>query len=381
MGSFPHFGIVNVDRTDVRDRQERLPRALRGMCRSALSLAVAVLLSAAVSAGAQPPKDAATYRQLVDEYRSRSSIAHGAGPWLPDDSSETVSHVVDPASGWTPIELTAAAMLHTDGALALIRDRPTEALVHLDAAMRLLAAAITRDSERRDFARRWRDAVAGFLHALGAPDVASNLRARMTEWLPETAAQLAARTAFENGLASEIQAAAAGPLSGRMPKRTSVVPTEARDALSAAVRHFERALTMDPSCVEAALHLGRVRLLQGREPEAERWLRVGSAAQKPPLRYLAMMFLGVIAERQARYADAEAQYRSALDSFRWGQSAPLALSHVLMRTGRDPEARQMLAAHFAATPGRVVDPLWTYLADPAAHLAPTLNQLRAEVWR
>jgi predicted Zn-dependent protease len=99
------------------------------------------------------------------------------------------------------------------------------------------------------------------------------------------------------------------------------------------------------------------------------------------VRYLALMFLGVIAERQARFDDAEKQYRAALDTFRWGQAAPLALSHVLMRAGREQEAHETLAAHFTATRGRVVEPLWTYLANPATDLGPSLDQLRAEVWR
>jgi tetratricopeptide (TPR) repeat protein len=353
-------------------------------------LATAVLAASATtvttirisSAGAQLPNDALAYRRLVDEYRSGSSTVHSDSAWLSHDPSRTVNDVVHPSSGWPVIELTAAAMLHTDACLELIRARRrSDALIHLDLAIRLLTAAIERDPDRTQFARRWHDVVAGLLHALGAPDIASNLRARAMTWLPETASQVAARTAFEDGLTSEIQAAAAGPLSGRLPKRTLVVPTEARSALRAAARHFERALREDPGCREAALHLGRVRLLEGREPEAERWLRLASAAHHPSVRYLAIMFLGVIAERQGRYGDAEAQYRSALESFRWGQSAPLALSHVLMRTGREAEARQTLAAHFAGTLGRVVEPLWTYLIEPSAHLAPTLNQLRAEIWR
>ncbi len=73
--------------------------------------------------------------------------------------------------------------------------------------------------------------------------------------------------------------------------------------------------------------------------------------------------------------------RAALDTFRWGQAAPLALSHVLMRTGREPEAHETLALHFTTTRGRAVEPLRTYLANPATDLGPSLDQLRAEVWR
>jgi Tfp pilus assembly protein PilF len=122
-------------------------------------------------------------------------------------------------------------------------------------------------------------------------------------------------------------------------------------------------------------------IVAGREIDADRPLRLAAASPDRPVRYLAMMFLGAIAERQSRYADAEEQYMAALDAFPWGQSAPLALSHVLMREGREPEARAAVARHFAGTGGRVVEPLWTYLADPGTDLGPTLNLLRAEVWR
>ena len=106
-----------------------------------------------------------------------------------------------------------------------------------------------------------------------------------------------------------------------------------------------------------------------------------AAADTLPVRYLAMMLLGAIAERQGRYDDAAKQYRAALDTFQWGQAAPLALSHVYMRTGREQEARASLAEHFTITRGRTVEPLWTYLANPATDLGPSLDQLRAEVWR
>ena len=52
-----------------------------------------------------------------------------------------------------------------------------------------------------------------------------------------------------------------------------------------------------------------------------------------------------------------------------------------MRTGREQEARESLAEHFTVTSGRTVEPLWTYLANPATDLGPSLDQLRAEVWR
>ena len=52
-----------------------------------------------------------------------------------------------------------------------------------------------------------------------------------------------------------------------------------------------------------------------------------------------------------------------------------------MRQGREADARATVARHFGGTRARVVEPLWTYLSDPGTDLGPSLNLLRAEVWR
>jgi hypothetical protein len=353
----------------------------RGRRRYAATLSAALIVASALSGHAQAPADVASYRLLVDDYRAARPTAEADLKRLTPDPS-IIDRVIAPSSGWSPMDLAAAAMLHTDVSLRLVKmARQPDAVAHIDAATTLLRAAVDRGSEQTPFARRWRETVPGLLHAFGAPEIASNLSTNGMTWLPGSEEQLRAMAAFEMGVTAEIQAAVAGPLSGPQPKRTTVVPPDARRELRVAARHFEVALAADPACVEAALHLGRVTLLDGRDAEAERWLRVASAAHSVPVRYLAMMFLGVMAERQARYDDAAKHYRAALDIFRWGQAAPLALSHVLMRAGREQEARDTLAVHFTTTGGRTVEPFWTYLANPATHLGPSLDQLRAEVWR
>jgi tetratricopeptide (TPR) repeat protein len=244
-----------------------------------------------------------------------------------------------------------------------------------------LRAALDRDPARTAFARRWRGAVAGLLDAAGARDMAERNCAAPLPGLAEPPARAAARSAFARGLSEEIRAAVAGPLSGGLPKRIVPVAPEARGALLQAARHFQQALALDPADAEAALHLGRTLLVAEREAEADAPLRLAAAAADRPVRYLAMMFLGAIAERQSRFQAAEAHYLAALETFRWGQSAPLALSHLRMRQGREAEARAAVAEHFAKTRPGVVEPLWTYLADPETDLGPTLNLLRAEIWR
>jgi tetratricopeptide (TPR) repeat protein len=288
----------------------------------------------------------------------------------------------DASSGWGADDLAAAAMLHTDILLKLVKhSRPEDAAAQMHGATTLLRAAVARDPARAAFARRWRSTVTALVHAFGSPALSDRLRDDGLAWLTTSERAAAAEASFQLGLTSEIRAAVAGPLSGAVPMKAVAVSRAARHELTEAARHFEDALAADRDCAEAALHLGRIRLLDARDAEAERALRSAAASASVPIRYLALLFLGTVAERQSRFEDAEAQYRAALNLFRWGQSAPLALSHVLMRIGREPEARALLAGHFDTTRGRTVDPLWAYLSDPATDLGPALDLLRAETWR
>lgn len=353
---------------------------MRALCLAAVILA-GLQSFTAVPGNARTQIDLDAYRAAVDEYRDGRAPADGNTP-PPIADASILDRVATGANGWTADDLAGAAMMHTDAALRLVKAaRPSDAAIHLDAALAALQAAASREPQRLEFARRWRDTVASLLQAFNGADLASSVRTRAMTWTRETQDQAVARAAFEAGVTSEIQAAVAGPLSGGPPKRALVVPPQALWELKEAAKQFELALTRDPSCFEAALHLGRARLLDKRDADAERWLRVAARAPGRAVRYLAVMLLGVLAEQQARYADAERRYREAMEAFRWGQSAPLALSHVLMRAGRDLEARETVAAHLQATRGRVVEPLRTYLAIPDTDPAATFDQLRAEVWR
>jgi tetratricopeptide (TPR) repeat protein len=321
--------------------------------------------------------DLSAYRQAIDAYRAGSAVTRSiiVNPSI-------AARIAEPSSGWTAADLAAAAMLHTDAALRAVNASATkDAAVQLDAAIALLHAAVEREPARAAFARRWRSTVAGLLHAAGARELSATLHGDPMAWLIESERQAAARAAFALGLTAEIRAAVAGPLSGPLPKRNLAVPPDARRSLAEAATHFEHALTSDPAGVEAALHLGRVSLLLGRDVEAERALRTAATAAGAPVRYLAQLFLGTIAERQGRYPDAEREYRAAFAAFPWGQSAPLALSHLLMRDRREADARAAVATRFTTSSTRLVEPLWTYLAEPDTDLGPTLNLLRAEVWR
>jgi hypothetical protein len=349
-----------------------LPRAL---------LIVGAVL--AVEGAPHASQDGARYRRMVDDYRARILTTEQAAAQLEDaDLPALAKGLTDSTDALTPTERRAAAMLHTDVFLQLLKlDRQAHAAAHLDVATALLDSAAPAAPADVEFARRWHAIVGGLLHARGAVSLASDLRTRAAARLIETAARTQARAAFERGLMAEIQAATAGPISGSPRTRSDVLPREAVSGLRSAAREYQTALSLDRELIEATLHLGRVRTLEGGDVEATRWLGLAAAGGLASERYLARLFLGAIAERQGRYSDAEAEYRSALDGFQWGQAAAFALSHLLGRIGREAEARSTLVDHFARTRGRVVEPLWTYVSDPYAHLGQSLETLRAEVWK
>src|SRR5262249_32531947 len=276
------------------------------------------------------PDSSAALRARVDAYRSGSEIrdADMALPGVDTDSLD----------GWTPVDLEAAALLHTDIALRLVKsDRRSDAQLHLDGAATVLRKAVERDETRLEYARRWQDTVSGLLEAFGARDLAQEVDARGRQLWPESKEAAASRTAVAQGLTHEIQAAVEGRLSGPPPTRPFVIPPDAISALRHAAEDYTAALASDANNTQAALHLGRVFVLLGRDGEATPHLRVASLSTNPSIQYLAFMFLGAILERAGRLDAAVEQYRRARGTFGWGQSAPLALSHALMRAGRDAE--------------------------------------------
>lgn len=338
-----------------------------------MALPARALLAAVALLAAQSADPLASYRQRIDAYRSGG------------DAAEIDPAIAAPAaasSRLTPMDLEAAAMLHTDVCLRLAKSgRAAAARAQLDAASTLLRAAVSLDPAAAGYARRWRDAVTGLLDAFNAKELAKELDRAGREWWPGSKATDEARKAFAEGLALEIQAAVAGRLSGPPPARAVAFAPEAVVPLHQAELEYARALTIDPQLTEAALHRGRVELLLWHDADAVAPLRAATSSVNPAVRYLAFMFLGAVEERAGRIDAAIEQYRRAQEAFRWGQSAPLARSHALMRAGRDADARGVLSDHFDTTRGRACDPLWTYLADPSTDLGPTLDELRAEVWR
>jgi tetratricopeptide (TPR) repeat protein len=149
-----------------------------------------------------------------------------------------------------------------------------------------------------------------------------------------------------------------------------------------AAEAFADALKQDPKLGCAAVHLGRIRMLQGQREEAASLLRTALEDVDPGVSYLAALFLGSIHERNDEFDEAEKQYRNALRRIPWGQSAPLALAELLSRTGRESESRSIVAEHFRLIgTGTIVEPLWTFTALPGDDVGTRFDLLRMEVWK
>jgi tetratricopeptide (TPR) repeat protein len=155
---------------------------------------------------------------------------------------------------------------------------------------------------------------------------------------------------------------------------------QAQGTWTGAATALVEALKEDPSLHAAALHLGRIRMLQGQPLEATRLFRSALVSVDPAVAYLAALFLGSLEEREERFAEAEALYRDALARIPYGQAAPLALAQLLSRIGREAEARGVLAARLLRPQTFVVEPMWAY-GPPDEDPATQIDLLRMEVWK
>jgi tetratricopeptide (TPR) repeat protein len=320
-----------------------------------------------------PDPGASAYRQLVSDYRHQvSSSVQRALTFQETDIRSSTDEAIDAAAMWPADDLRAAAMLHTDACAELLRSgQSASAFVHLNAAMRLINQAALIDVASRRFASAWYSSMASMLSKLEAPVWVKALTERRQIVVPITHAE----ELFQRGLDQEVTACEVSD---------AVVADgfgmKASRSLHSAASLFADALGIDPALHGAALHLGRVRLLQGSFDQARQLLELGTRSALANERYLALLYLGAIAERAGALGEAEARYRAALAEFKWGQSGPLALARLLSRTNRDGEARDVVAA-LTGRDGRTLDPLWTYLARTSQESTLVLDVLRAEVWQ
>lgn len=312
------------------------------------------------------------YLELVAAYRHRDPSAVESVSALSDEQLVALPGRLTP-SGRPAADLLAASLLHLDACEHLLRAHRTDAAwAQLNTGERFLDAAAARSPQSLGFALRWY-AVAGVItDAYEAPVWRDELRSRREARYPATPA----RREFAEGLRLELRGVTEGPLSRSDPRWLGAVRGFQR-----AAERLARAEYLDPALLEAALHQGRALMLADEPARAVLPLERATRSDDMPVRYLARMLLGALAESDSRFGVAESHYRSAAAAAPFAQSATLALAHLLTRLGRTGDARALLADHFARTRGTVAEPLWTYLGPPGDHLRESLQNLRAEVWQ
>jgi hypothetical protein len=326
-----------------------------------------VALAFAVHAVAHAqPLASSEYAAIVSAYRDADPRALTRISPHPASALEPlVRSAVEEA--WDVRDLRAAAMLHTESGVSRLRTgRIDEGVAQVNLAAHLIDATIDRSGRHVPYAARWYAAVSEIVR-VHSPAWGTALDQRRGD-------RLASRTGLEalaRGRKLEVLAKTGA-------RRISDAPTVHVNPVAA----FEEAVHLDPDLHEAWLHLGRLRM---NEPDAAGGAMhaLGRAAASPErrIRYLSAMFLGSIHEREGRFSDAEHAYRRAADTYPWAQSARLALAHLLSRTTREAEAREVIAQQIQQPPGEVSDPLWTYYAAPDELLDATLRELRIEVMR
>jgi tetratricopeptide (TPR) repeat protein len=336
-----------------------------------MTLHLALMVAVATSAAA------VDYHALVDAYRKDGAPqVEQLLAVSRQEADRAVTSALSSSSGWPWEDIRAAAMLHTEAGLRGQKNKDSRgAEFHVTLAQKLLDRVVELSRPQKDYAIRWYDVVPRMLRTLGGGGLGTRLQAYgESKWGRDPA-----RASYTRGLGFEATAAREGVIPE--PGETSLFSgsTRVEAYLVPASEAFADALKQDPELHCAALHLGRVRLLQGQRDEAAVLFRIALDDVDPAVAYLAALFLGSIEERNERFDAAEKLYSDALRRIPWGQSAPLALSELLSRTGRGREAREVLAGRFKLA--GIVEPLWGYAANPAEELGTRFDLLRMEVWK
>jgi hypothetical protein len=314
-------------------------------------------------------RDVTDYAAIVREYRSTPNTATERILAMPQaDVASAVAEAVRD-SRFTASDYAAALVMHTDIALYLVQQHDGRAGSALELAEDL-ALATAREHAATWFVHRWYTAVTA---ALGNDARVTGLRERWKrqEWYRFTSA-LDHAIEFERLGTRNGQGITA--FAGRRPG----VDMEVYDTPSfqSAIPLLRQAL--DGGVNAAAVHLGRIQMLRGYDPEARRLFTIASSDGYSRInRYLGNLFLGAMDERDGKLEVPESRYRAAYATLPGAQSGRLALAALLARYGHAADAARIISAD-DNRPVRS-DPWWSFLAVGGRDAELILAELHAEV--
>jgi tetratricopeptide (TPR) repeat protein len=143
---------------------------------------------------------------------------------------------------------------------------------------------------------------------------------------------------------------------------------------------LRRALTIDPTFVEARLRLGRVLIQLQKLEEGLRFVEQAVAESSDRvMRYYGSLFAGDALLALGRAADARESYQRAIALFPDGQAARLGLGSALRALSDGADALDAMLPTLTKAPSSREgdDPWWQYYDGDAAHVETLLEQLRA----
>jgi tetratricopeptide (TPR) repeat protein len=303
----------------------------------------------------------AFYRDLLQDYvEGRGEDAVATLVTWPTAAVAGLAKRIDSSEGGLA---RAAAMLHTEAAMALLASRESgDAPAHLEIAREV----VERTGRDSDFRRDWLLAVGFQMQARG--DHASEALGFFLEC--EAAFPLAAEAWLAAGTVYEWSAFPDGVGGHRLARATS-------DLVEQAKSQYGQALVIDPSLAEARLRLGRTLQRSGDPEQAREELsRVVDQSGGGPTEALAHLFLGEILEQRGETEEAVREYRRALDLDPALQQAGLAVAGILWRRGDRSGTVEVLGA--ALRSGCSVGlPSWlAYHLGLGLRAAPAIDALR-----
>ena len=320
-----------------------------------MALLLAVAASILISQSAPAPS-ADAYAAIVDQYIAGDPA--GAVKRLAPNSARLPGEVVAQARQFPDRRVRAAVMMHTELAVAwLIAGQVSPATTQVNNAERLLSI-LTDDARRRAgseaFAIRWTAFVTSVYAGQGLFDQAHRTATTGMSAFPRAAELLVAR-----GCVFEMRASMYDGTRNERNLRDAGRDRRELDGLrEAAARDFQRAIDIDPALSNAHLHRGWVHHQLGDSRAAADLEAALRHATDDASRYLAHLFLGMVAEHGNGLDAALSEFEAARAIGPY-QTSYVALSRVETALGHAERART-IAAEFAQLAPTSEDPWWNY---------------------